>query len=428
LIYLYRLGLELSQGRSIIWFIKLALSQCALFTVASWLICKTPGSKTRLTVVLIFAALFRLSILFSAPTLSDDIYRYVWDGRVQAAGINPYRYIPADPNLAALRDDAIYPKINRKDYAHTIYPPAAQMFFFIVTRVSASITGMKTAMVLAEAVTVWAIILLLNLLGLARDRILLYAWHPLVVWHFAGSGHLDALAIAFIMLAFLARVQGRSALTGIALGIATLVKLYPVALLPALYRRRDWKSPVAFVATVLCGYIPYLTVGLKGVLGFLPEYTHEEGIESGTRFFLLSLANCLFGESKVTVGVYKLLSICALGGLAIWVAHNGHEDRRSMFAKAAILACGCTIILSPRYSWYITWLVPFLCFFVSAPILYLTFAGFCLYALWRGELQEHALMINSVIYGPASLLLLLELFRRYRTGSRFNSVNTAEPG
>ena len=83
------------------------------------------------------AALVARAMLLPVGPVSTDIYRYVWDGRVQAAGINPYRYIPADPALAHLRDAEIYPKINRADYARTIYPPAAQIVFAAVGQVSA---------------------------------------------------------------------------------------------------------------------------------------------------------------------------------------------------------------------------------------------------------------------------------------------------
>ncbi|MCA1573816.1 MAG: hypothetical protein LC770_04610 [Acidobacteria bacterium] len=137
-----------------------------------------------LIIVLVFAALFRLSILFSAPYLSDDIYRYIWGGRVQAAGINPYRYIPADQTLIGLRDEEIYPKINRRDYARTIYPPVAETVFLSTTRISESVTLMKATMVGFEAITIWAIVQLLGSLGLARQRVLIYAWHPLIVWEF----------------------------------------------------------------------------------------------------------------------------------------------------------------------------------------------------------------------------------------------------
>src|SRR5438876_5057436 len=152
---IYRLSLR-SQSADIRWFLKLAAIQCGLYLAAAWLTLKTKPGHSTLIIVIVFAALFRLSILFSPPYLSDDIYRYIWDGRVQAAGINPYRYIPADPALAHLRDDAIYPRINRRNYARTIYPPIAEAVYLLTTRVSESVTWMKATMVLFEGIAMWA--------------------------------------------------------------------------------------------------------------------------------------------------------------------------------------------------------------------------------------------------------------------------------
>src|SRR5215469_9412819 len=106
-------------------FTILALVQGAFYLAAVALTRRGGLSRRALIAVLAVAALMRLAALLAPPYLSDDINRYVWDGRVEGAGINPYRYVPADPHLAALRDEAIYPKINRSDYAPTIYPPVA---------------------------------------------------------------------------------------------------------------------------------------------------------------------------------------------------------------------------------------------------------------------------------------------------------------
>src|SRR5215468_5576634 len=195
----YRAGLQHTD--TISHFLSLALLQVALYLVAAWIILRSRDSRSTLLIVLIFATVFRLSILFAPPYLSTDIYRYIWDGRVQAAGINPYRYAPADKALAPLRDKAIYPAINRREYAHTIYPPLAQFIYLAVTRVSEMVTWMKAALVGFEAVTLWALAALLASFGLPRQRVLLYAWHPLIVWEIAGSGHVDAAAIAFPALA-----------------------------------------------------------------------------------------------------------------------------------------------------------------------------------------------------------------------------------
>jgi len=210
---LYRIAVRSKGASDIVWFLKLVLIQLIIYFAVVWLSLRTKDSRQILLLGLIFAALFRISILFSPPYLSDDVYRYVWDGRVQSAGINPYRYIPADESLAKLRDDKIYPNINRREYARTIYPPVAEGVFLLITRISESVTWMKAAMVGFEAITVWALIQLLVSFGFARQRVLIYAWHPLVVWEFAGSGHLDAMVIAFIALALLAH-RKRETLTG----------------------------------------------------------------------------------------------------------------------------------------------------------------------------------------------------------------------
>src|SRR5437867_5337576 len=110
---------------------------------------------------------------------------------------------------------------------------------------------------------------LLASFGMHRQRILIYAWHPLTVWEFAGSGHVDPLAFTFIVLALLARRRNWETATGITLGLATLAKLFPIVLFPALYRRWGWKMPVALIATIVIGYVPYLGVGPLGWLGFI---------------------------------------------------------------------------------------------------------------------------------------------------------------
>src|ERR1041385_4415487 len=228
-------------------FMKGAFVQPAVDLPAPWSVTRRPSStNSTLLIAIAFAVLFRASILFAPPYLSDDIYRYIWDGRVQAAGINPYRYVPAAPELVQLRDNDIYPKINRREYAHTIYPPVAQLVFLLTTRISETVVWMKLTMGIFELVTIWAIAQLLQLLGRPRQLLLLYAWHPLVVWEFAGSGHLDAIFICFMALAFLAWQRKSDVGAGFALACATLSKLFPVVLLPALLKQGRWKIVPVF--------------------------------------------------------------------------------------------------------------------------------------------------------------------------------------
>src|SRR5467141_2809320 len=149
----------------ITWFLKLVVVQIVIYLAAAWLSLRSRDPRSILVLGLIFAALFRLSIIFSTPYLSDDIYRYVWDGRVQSAGINPYRYAPTDPALEHLRDDKIYPRINH-NYAPTIYPPLDEAIWFVTTCVSESVTWMKITVILFEGVAIWAVLQLLGLVGL----------------------------------------------------------------------------------------------------------------------------------------------------------------------------------------------------------------------------------------------------------------------
>jgi hypothetical protein len=412
---LYRIGITANTANDIRWFLKIALAQSGLYLLASFIILRTRSSRATLIITILFAVLFRLSILFSPPYLSDDIYRYIWDGRVQAAGINPFRYIPAAPELAHLRDDAIYPRINRRDYAHTIYPPVSQMVFLLTTRISETVTWMKFTMIAFEAIAVWAITQLLASFGLARQRILFYAWHPLVIWEFAGSGHADAIAIAFIALAFLAWRKNAHLGAGVALACATLTKLIPLVLFPALLRQGRWKVIIAFVATIVLAYVAYLSVGPVAALGSLPVYSSEQGLMTGKQYYLLNVARKLFGAT-VSPFVYICAGMLVMAVIAVCVLLRNPRPEDTLESPMA-LATGTTVLFAPHYSWYFTWLVPFLCFTPSLWMFYLTLASFLLYRTWLGDSADDMLLLNSLIYLPTLLIALIEFIWRRRRNS-----------
>jgi alpha-1,6-mannosyltransferase len=411
LLVLYRTGLHAQGVTDIVWFIKLALVQSALYLVAAWLIIRARNARSTLIIVLVLAGIFRLSIVFAPPYLSDDIYRYVWDGRVQAAGINPYRYIPADDHLQSLRDEEIYPKINRRDYARTMYPPAAEAAYFLTTRISESVTWMKLTIVGFELITVWILMELLASFGFGRQRILIYAWHPLAVWEFAGSGHIDPLAFAFIALALLARKRNWETATGISLGLASLAKLFPIVLLPALYKRWGWKMPVALVATIAIGYLPYLGVGPLGVLGFIPGYAQERGIVSGEQFFILGLVDRLLGVNLPNA-IFLSFAGAVLLGLALWFVFKPEHDDRVYLKRSLVLGTAFMVLFAPQFPWYFAWLIPFLCFVRTIPVSYLTVASFALYLTWPYSTETQVFRIKALIFVPFLLFLALAIWRR----------------
>jgi hypothetical protein len=151
-----------------------------LYVAALVVVWTQPVNRATFGIVIGFAVALRAAILFADPFSSSDMYRYVWDGIVQHAGVNPYRYVPGDAALSFLRApyQDVFDNINRRDYAHTIYPPVAQMVYWLVTFVSPTVIGMKAAMVGFECVGVGAMLALLRAMGRRREEIVMYAWCP----------------------------------------------------------------------------------------------------------------------------------------------------------------------------------------------------------------------------------------------------------
>lgn len=409
-------GLYAQRADDIDGFVAVALAQGAVYLVSLGLIWPCTASRRALGLVLGVAAAMRIAVLIAPPYLSSDVYRYVWDGRVIAAGINPYRYIPTDPHLAPLRDAAIFPNINRSTYAPTIYPPAAEAIFFAVTRISESVTGMKAAMVAFE---IGAAVLLLRLLagaGLPAVRIIIYAWHPLPAWEFAGSGHIDAAIVGFVALALWSRRRFGGGLTGLVLALAVLVKFYPAVLFPALWRRWEWRMPAGFAAALVLAYLPFLGVGWR-VFGFLPGYMAEEGFTSGgAGFYPWSVLKAVLPLGEVPDVAYLAAAACLLAGLAAYLVYRRPDAQSDVFG-GALLAAAFMFLLSPHYPWYFAWLIIFACLIPAASLLWLTLASFLLYLVPVGSQlgrDRHRFLVESAIYVPFLALAAIDLWRQYR--------------
>lgn len=380
-----------------------------------------PSDRATIGIVLGFAVAFRLITLVADPFLSSDIYRYVWDGIVQHAHISPYLYVPADSALSFLRapNQQIFDHINRRDYAHTIYPPVAQMIYWLVTCFSSTAFGMKVAMFGFECLTAGTLLAMLRLLGRPRIHILLYAWCPLLVWEIGDAGHIDAAVFAFATLALLFRYREQPVLTGLFLGLAVMTKFYPLVLLPALYKRGDWKMPATLAAVCSLSYLPYLSVG-KLVFGFLFGYTHEEGIDSGARFFLLELAQSMPGLRHIPVPVYILISAMVLGGISIWYWNcasretdehwNPQSITRPVFLRAAMLL-GFTMMLlfSPHYPWYIVWLIPLFTLVPDLSLLAYLMSFFYLFTTALADPGPKMFLLNKMLYSTVVLAFVLQL-------------------
>jgi alpha-1,6-mannosyltransferase len=411
----------IGYGAALNHFVILGCVQGLIYFAAVALILHSRPSARSLWLVLAGAALLRLIVVVFPPFLSNDMYRYIWDGWVQAAGINPYRYIPADAHLAFLRDATVYPNINRADYAHTIYPPAAQMIFFISSSIGRllavpPVLAMKLTMLAFEGAGIWAMLRLLDYAGLPRTRILIYAWNPLPVWEFAGSGHVDAIAICFIALALLAGCGGKPGWSAAALAAAVLTKFLPVILLAALWRRWDWKFAAIFIAIIAVLYAPYLAVG-KAVLGFLGGYGAQEGIDSGQGIFLLAIFGQLFTLAADASKIYLLILAVALLALAVVMVFGPapatrEAATRAIAGRSLLLGCVLMVGLSPHYPWYYCWLLIPACILPKSSVLYLVTATLLLYL----NPIHTQLFWPALVYGPFLVLALRDAWAANAAG------------
>src|SRR6266851_6134205 len=335
------------------------------------------AGRGALGVILGSALVFRILLVWTPVYLSSDPYRYLWDGRVQWAGVSPYRYPPAAPELSTLRDLDVHPQINRPT-AVTVYPPGAQWLFALAAAVTpGTLPGWRVLLLLADALSVLLLLGLLGRLGAAAEAVLAYAWSPLVVFEGIQAGHVDLAMIPVVLLALTWRMDGAPVRAGLALGLAVLLKLYPALLLVAWWRRGDWRFPAAVVAIVGLGYLPYAaTVGL-GALGFLPTYVSSpyEDFNLGLR----ALLTYPFGFSDPLVR-----------------------------GTATALAVGAYVILVPTamHPWYVLWVVPFLCFRPSLALLFFSAAVSLGYVQYLVEPQTLPWWAWLAEYGPLYALLV----------------------
>lgn len=355
-----------SLRRHIPEFLALYFGAFALYAVATVLALRLPSLSNRgLVAVFGLAAALMALLVLTRPTLSDDMYRYVWDGRVQAQGLSPYVLPPNAAELAGLRDNSVWIYINRKGSV-TIYPPAAQLAFAILWRIQPdSVRWFQLAMAAGALVAGGLLVGLLRDLDLSRARVIIFLWSPLLLFETAHGAHLDGLVLPFLVGAWWARVRQKDVLVGVLLGVATAMKLYPAILLPALWRPGDrrgrWTMPVAFGLTLAGCYLPYVVGSGTRVIGFLPKYFGER--------FNMGLAGLLIPGFEA-VGVdpdqgllgLALVVLLALGlGMILRPASSGEAAvRRSIWLIGTF-----TLLTQNLFPWYMLWLLPLLAIFVQ---------------------------------------------------------------
>lgn len=338
----------------------------ALYACATVLALRTEAFSGRaILAAFAVAVAVQALLVFTRPALSDDMYRYVWDGRVQAQGISPYQYPPDAPELRYLRDQEIWPFINRRSVV-TVYPPGAEMVYALLWRiVPDSVRWFQIVMAAGGLLAGGLLLGLLRDLGRSPARVMIYLWSPLLAFETAHSAHIDGLILPLVVGAWWARVRERDGVVGLLLGLATALKLYPILLVPALWRPRHpqgrWKLPLTFVLGLVACYLPYVwNTGFR-VLGYLPQYFGER--------FNMGLAGLLI-PCLERLGLHPDLGILGLTVCALTLIALAMVLRPAVGADTAVRRCvwligAFTLLTQNLFSWYLLWLLPLVAVYVQ---------------------------------------------------------------
>ena len=367
-LYLRRLG---NLETFVVAFIATGFAAGVLYFISLYLFEQSHDSRAGLWLILATAVLFRLTLWPLAPTLSEDLYRYRWDGRVQVAGWNPYAIRPNDPRLQFLHEPAV-PHFPAPEMP-AIYPPLAELTFREAARYLPTPRLFKSITAGADLLTLFMLAAWLRQIGARNYQFAIYAWNPLVIVEFAGSGHSDALAL-MLLVGALVIIRSRPRESTLVLAGAALLKSFPVMLIPVWLRWRGWPQrarawwegvAAAFFAA-LCAW-PYRSA-LRQVAVTMGYFESRWQNNNASLYALLRAAT---GSHEVAAGIGVGITV----GLACWTAMRKMEP-----ARAGYIIIGAILMFTPNaYSWYFTWMVPLLCLFPNPAWLLLTVLQFLSY-------------------------------------------------
>lgn len=359
-----------------------------------------PEQPRLVLTVLAFALLFRATLLFSAPSLSDDVFRYVWDGMLVNHGVNPYQYPPAAPELTGLRDP-LYAYINHKGIG-TPYGPVTLLITAAVEQISHSTRAMKIAFVLFDGLSIFLLIRLLDHARLARANVLVYAWNPLAVVEIAGSGHNDPAAVSLLLGALYLTLRGRHAAAALGFAAAVAAKYFALLFLPALWKhlgKSKWLLVPIGLGLAYLTFLPHLDRHFASLLTVGSFWHFNDSLFAVFQY----LAGTPLAAKIIAATVFAVVAI---------LVHRGTQP----LLKAALVSIGAALLLtSVLHPWYLLWLLPLLCFYPQRA--WIAFSGLVVlsyHVLIRyagAGVWEESLWVKYAIYLPFYTLLLLDLRR-----------------
>lgn len=324
--------------------------------------------KRVVAIALALSAVWHVMFLLKPPGVDDDIHRYVWDGRVQRVGYNPYMVVPNDPKVAGLHTSETH-TLNHPDLPSP-YPPGAQFFFRSVTAIHESVFALKAAFVLCDLAIVFVLLDVLRRIQKGAHWVLIFAWNPLLAIEVAGSGHIDIVGALLLLVSAAALLRRWRAVAAVTFGLAVAVKFLPIVLLPLYWKRvrvRDI-ALAAIVAGIL--YFPFLDHG-RIPLGSLGTYVQS-----------FRFNDPIFATLEQIFSPQVVAGLALLAGflVAIWMRIKFSDLSADSFAwPMAASLCFAPVI----YPWYLLWLLPFLRSVSTLPIIVWTMSIIPTYYVWH---------------------------------------------
>jgi len=346
----------------------------------------TPDFPRRVIVFgLALSALWHFEFLRMPPGLDDDIHRYVWDGRMQRHGYNPYIVVPSDPALATLHTSETRTLNNPE--VPSPYPAGAQLFLRAVTAIQESTFALKVAFVVCDLAIVFVLLDVLRRTGQGEHWVLAYAWHPLLAIEVAGSGHVDIVGVLLLLVSAAALLRRWRAVAAISFGLAVAVKLLPIVLLPLYWRRVRMRDAALAAIAVALLYLPFLNHG-RIPIGSLGTYVQRFRFNDPVFAALERIA-----APQIVAGLAALVGFLT----AIWMRRKSAEGSSDAFAwpMAASLLCAPVV-----YPWYMLWLLPFIRSTSTIPIMIWTLSIIPTYYVW------HLRMVGRPWLVPGWILML----------------------
>jgi alpha-1,6-mannosyltransferase len=377
----------------------------------------TPNFPRRIIIFgLGLAALWHVLFLRMPPGLDDDIHRYVWDGRVQRLGFNPYVVVPNDPALSDLHTSETR-TLNNPNLPSP-YPAGALLFFRAVTAIQESTFALKVAFVLCDLVIAFVLLDMLRSARKGEHWVLAFAWHPLLATEVAGSGHVDIVGVLLLLVSAAALVRRWRAVAAMAFGLAVAVKLLPIVLLPLYWKRvriRD-TALAGFVVGLL--YVPFLTYG-RIPIGSLGTYVQKWRF-NGPVFAALERVM----PSPVAVGMAVLVGVLT----AVWMRRRSAQLSPDAFAWPM----AASLLFAPVvYPWYLLWVLPFMCSTSTLPIIIWTLSIIPTYYVWHlrtlGRPWSVPDWIMLLEYGPVAIAGVMVALLRIRRPAASKTLNDLVP-